>query len=72
MKTELHIQGTHCKACKMLIEEVGGEQHGIQSITVDFESGNTLIEHDGSVDWQTFKKEVEELGEYTVHLPEEA
>ncbi len=56
----------------MLIEEVGGEQHGIQSITVDFESGNTLIEHDGSVDWQTFKKEVEELGEYTVHLPEEA
>jgi len=66
MTTNLHIQGTHCQSCKLLIEEVGSESPGVQSIKVDFETGNTIIEHDSAFDLKKFTTEVEGLGEYIV------
>ena len=56
----------------MLIEEVGGEQPEVESIKVDFETGQTAIEHDQPLDRQKFKNVVESLGEYTVRFLEEA
>lgn len=69
MKTTLTIKGTHCNACKSLIEEVCQEFFGIKSCTVDFKTGATEIEHEENVDWQKFKKEIESLGAYTVDIP---
>lgn len=68
--TIVNIKGTHCNACKLLIEDVCKEIKDAKSCTVNFETGETVIEHDGSFDWQAFKKEVESLGNYTVNLNE--
>ncbi len=69
MITTIIIQGTHCASCKALIEDVASEIPGIKSCTVDFETGKTVIEHDGAVNWAAFKKEVEGLGAYTFEIP---
>lgn len=68
MKTTFIIKGTHCDACKALIEDVCKEIPGISSCNVDFKTGATQIGHEGNVDWEKFKKEVESLGEYKVEI----
>ena len=36
MKTHtLHISGTHCPSCKILVEDILNEQIGIEKVTVD-------------------------------------
>ncbi len=69
MKTTLTIQGTHCKACKMLIEDVCKDIPGVSACEVNYETGKTILDHDESLDWVSFKKEIEGLGTYTVLLP---
>ena len=69
MKTTLTIQGTHCAACKALIEDVAKDTKGIHACEVDFKTGTTDIEYDESVDWAAFKKEIESFGDYKVNLP---
>ena len=69
MKTTIIVKGTHCESCKALIEDVASEIPGITSCTVDYKTGITVVEHEGSVDWGAFKKEVEGLGEYKVEMP---
>lgn len=66
MKTIITIKGTHCKSCKMLIEEACSEMPGIKSCSVDFKTGKTVIEHEGKLDFKKLKKEIESLGEYKV------
>lgn len=66
MKTTLIIQGVHCASCKALIEDVCSEIAGIRSCIVDFKTGMTEIEHEDNVNWESFKKEVESLGQYKV------
>lgn len=68
METTVIIEGTHCNSCKMLIEDVSSEIAGINSCRVDFATGKTEIEHDGNVDWDKFKTEVESLGDYKVEM----
>ena len=67
-KTILTVQGTHCNACKLLIEDVCKDIPGISSCNVDFKTGETIIEHEGSVDWSKVKSEIESLGEYKVDI----
>lgn len=66
MKTTITIKGTHCHACKRLIEDVCKDISGIQSCSVDFNTGKTEIEHDDTLNWDVFKKEIEGLGQYKV------
>lgn len=68
MKTTVIIQGTHCNACKALIQDVCSEIKGIKSCAVNFQTGETVVEHDEHLDWQIFKKEIENLGKYTVEI----
>ena len=65
-KTIVTIQGTHCNACKLLIEDVCSEIKGVKSCTVNFQTGETVVEHDETLDWQVFKKEIENAGKYKV------
>lgn len=64
--TTIIIQGTHCTACKALIEEVCTEIPGIKSCAVNFQTGETVIEYDENLDWREFKKEIEGLGQYKI------
>jgi len=66
--TTITIKGTHCLACKTLIEEVALEISGIKKCTVDFKTGKTILEHEAKVDWNKFKTEIESLGDYDVLL----
>ena len=68
-KTSLIIKGTHCQACKSLIEEVARENPCVTDINVDFKTGKTNIEHKDCLDWKAFNEEIESLGEYKVQLP---
>ncbi|HLC66613.1 MAG TPA: heavy metal-associated domain-containing protein [Candidatus Nanoarchaeia archaeon] len=68
MKTTITVKGTHCESCKVLIEEVCSETKGIQSAKANFKTGKVEIEHDDTVDWNAWKKEIESLGEYEVIL----
>ena len=64
MKTTITIQGTHCNACKLLIEDVCSEIKNIKSCTVNFQTGETVVEHDENLDWQAFRRAIEALGKY--------
>jgi len=66
MKTALTIKGTHCNACKILIEDVAKEIPGVIMCDVDYASGKTLIEHNENIDWKKLKKEIENLGNYMI------
>ncbi len=66
--TTVTIKGTHCKSCKLLIEDVCGEIKGVTSCAVDFQTGEAVIEHDENFDVRALKKEIEGLGRYTVEI----
>lgn len=68
MKTIMTIQGTHCRSCKLLIEDMCGDIAGIHSCSVNYETGETVIEHDPTLEFETVKKEIEGLGQYRVDL----
>ncbi len=67
-KAIIQVRGTHCTACKALIEDVCKDIAGVMSCTVDFKTGKTVIEHDGKLDLALVKKEIESLGKYEVKL----
>ncbi len=52
----------------MLIEDACSEISGVKSCTVDFKTGKTVIEHEGKLDMNKLKKEIEGLGEYKVSI----
>lgn len=68
MKTNIIIKGTHCNACKALIEDVAKDIKGIQSCVVDFATGKTEIEYESDTALENFAKEVNGLGNYKVIL----
>lgn len=68
MKTTITINGTHCHACKALIEDVCSDIPGVTACTVDFTTGVTKVEHEESINWQTVKQEIEAVGAYEVKI----
>ena len=65
-KTIITVKGTHCAACKALIEDICKDIKGVKSCNVDYKNGKTEIEHDNDFDINLFKKEIESLGKYKV------
>ena len=68
MKTVFTVKGTHCKACKMLIEDVCKDNKDVATCDVNFETGRTEIEHTDGLDIERLKKEIESVGDYKVEL----
>jgi copper chaperone CopZ len=64
MKTTFTVKGTHCPACKALIEDVCKDIPGVKTCIVDFKSGKTDVEHDTPIAKAVFKKEIEAAGKY--------
>ena len=69
MKITFSIKGTHCPSCKSLIEDIASDIRGITSCAVDYTTGETIIEHDESVNWAKFKQEIEAAGPYICEVP---
>ena len=65
-KTTIIVKGTHCPACKAVIEDICKDSKGVKSYNVDYKSGKTEIEHEDNFDLNLFKKEIESLGKYKV------
>ncbi|MBI3631824.1 MAG: cation transporter [Candidatus Vogelbacteria bacterium] len=68
MKTTITISGTHCNACRLLIEDMCRDVKNVQSCNVNFQTGETVIEHDENLDLQVLKNEIESSGNYVVAL----
>lgn len=66
--TTITIEGTHCNACKLLVEDVCGDFREIASCSVNYETGVTEIEHTEQLIWKDLKKEIESLGDYKIEL----
>lgn len=50
MKTHtLYVKGTHCSACKILIEDIVGEHKGVKNVCVDLNKETVHIETDHEV-----------------------
>lgn len=64
----IQIKGTHCSACKALIEDVCKDIKGVKSCDVDFKTGKTIIEYDEKLDLNLVKKEIESFGNYKVEV----
>lgn len=59
------IKGTHCPACKKLIEKRVGKIVGVTSVNVNFETGETKITAVRTVSKDEIKKALENM-EYIV------
>jgi len=64
MKTTATIKGTHCNACKLLIEDVCKEMEGVQSCNMDLDGEEITIDHDEHFNQEIFREEIEGLGDY--------
>lgn len=60
------IAGTHCAGCKGLLEDVIKDVPGVTSVTVNAENGQTELDFEDSMDWETLKAEVASAGHYHV------
>ncbi len=59
-KNTLHVSGMHCKACKMLIEDILNEQAGVQNTQVDLRNETVTFETSADSDIQTLMTELNE------------
>lgn len=59
-KITLHVSGTHCKACKMLIEDILNEQVGIQNSQVDLKNETVTFETSSDSNVSTLMAELNE------------
>ena len=66
MKTTIAIEGTHCPACKALIEDICSDFSEINTCVVDYKTGQTEIEHDVALNWTALKTEIENAGAYKI------
>ena len=48
---KFHVSGTHCASCKILIEDILGEQAGVQGVRVDLKK--ELVEVESNTDWNS-------------------
>ena len=66
MQTKLHVSGMHCSSCKKLIESVCSEIEGVESCSVNYETGEMVIDHTDSANLEKLKEEIRSLGEYNM------
>lgn len=57
---KFHVLGTHCASCKILIEDVLGEQESIKKVSVNLQKEIVEIETDSEKDPETLVKELTE------------
>lgn len=61
--TMFSIPGIHCEGCAKLIKDVSLEFPTITGVDVDVKAKKVSIEHDQNFDLQSWKQEIESLGD---------
>ena len=62
-KAILAISGMHCASCAKIIETTLEEKSGVNSISVNYDSGKAFLEfNQQETNLNEIKKEIEELG----------
>ncbi len=67
----LHVNGMHCKACKMLIEDILNEQAGIQGATVNFKNETVTFETEVGNNQNLIENLNEKIAQHGYRLSEE-
>lgn len=62
MDIHFKLSGLHCKSCETLVSDAVGELPGVESVKVDFASGDCLVSTDGSVSEEAIVGKIVELG----------
>lgn len=68
MKTQFKVTGTHCHACKAMIEDISTDFPEIKHCEIDFKTGLGNLECDDSFDLNKLKEAIEAAGEYKVEF----
>lgn len=63
MQTKVSIPGIHCAACATLIRDVSSEFPQIASADVDIDAKTVTLEHDESLNLDSWTSEIESLGD---------
>ncbi len=58
-KQTIYIPGTHCPACKKLIERKLSAISDVDSVEVDYESGKTMITSNRAINKEEISKALE-------------
>ncbi len=70
MKIQFKVKGTHCHACKAMIEDISTDFPEIKHCEIDFKTGLGNLEYEDNFDLNNFKEAVEAAGEYTLEYDE--
>jgi cation transport ATPase len=67
----LHINGMHCKACKILVEDILNEQAGIQGATVNLKNETVRFETEAGNSQELAENLNEKIAQHGYRLSEE-
>jgi copper chaperone CopZ len=67
-RTSIHIDGMHCTSCVRRVKNVL-ESHGAQDIHVEI--GRAVIADDASIDDESLRKNIQELGFSVISMTHE-
>ena len=58
----LKVKGMMCKGCENRVKNALSEIEGVTSVEANHEDGTVIIEHDGKIELDIIKNEIEDLG----------
>ncbi len=67
----LHVNGMHCKACKMLVEDILNEQTGVKGATVNLKNETVTFEMEAGDNQKLIENLNEKIGQHGYRLSEE-
>ena len=67
-KSILNVKGMHCASCVLTVEKAIKKVKNVKTANVNLATEKATIEHDGNLDFNLVKKEVQKSG-YDVMLP---
>ena len=67
----LHVNGMHCKACKILVEDILNEQAGIQGATVNLKNETVTFEIEAGDNQKLIENLNEKIAQHGYRLSEE-
>lgn len=67
----LHINGMHCKACKMLVEDILNEQADVQGATVNLKNETVTFETVSGNNQELIENLNEKIAQHGYRLSEE-
>ena len=58
----LKVKGMMCEGCENRVKNVLSEIEGVTSVEANHKDGTVIIEHDGNIELDIIRNEIEDLG----------